>query len=490
METGYKGTDRMITGIVFGVITFWLFAQAMVNVVPAVQSDLGISMGTLNIAISVTALFSGMFIVAAGGLADKAGRKKIAYIGFVLSIIGSLCLVLAEGAPLLIAGRIIQGLSAACIMPSTIALIKAYFEGKERQRALSFWSIGSWGGSGVASFAGGVIATNLGWKWIFIFSIIFAVLGMFLLKDTPESKQESSGSFQFDFAGLSIFIVTMLALNIFITYGASFGWLSLQTLGILAVILAGLMIFVKVETGKKVVLIDFTLFKNKPYAGATASNFLLNGIAGTLVVANTYVQVGRGFTSFQSGMLSLGYLVAVLAMIRVGEKILQRVGAKKPMIWGALITTSGVAMMGLTFLPDITYTAVVFLPMLKFQPLPPDITYTAVVFVGFALFGLGLGIYATPSTDTSVSNAPSDKVGQAAGVYKMASSLGGAFGVAISAAVYGSAAASGNLEFAATLGILVNVAFGILSIISIITLVPDSAGKARISEKAGVAVSD
>lgn len=115
----------------------------------------------------------------------------------MLSIIGSLCLVLAEGAPLLIAGRIIQGLSAACIMPSTIALIKAYFEGKERQRALSFWSIGSWGGSGVASFAGGVIATNLGWKWIFIFSIIFAVLGMFLLKDTPESKQESSGSFQF-----------------------------------------------------------------------------------------------------------------------------------------------------------------------------------------------------------------------------------------------------------------------------------------------------
>ena len=84
-------------------------------------------------------------------------------------------------------------------------------------------------------------------------------------------------------------------------------------------------------------------------------------------------------------------------------------------------------MMGLTFLPDITYTAVVF--------------------VGFALFGLGLGIYATPSTDTSVSNAPSDKVGQAAGVYKMASSLGGAFGVAISAAVYGSDAARGNLGF-------------------------------------------
>lgn len=75
----YQGTIKLIIGIVFGVITFWLFAQAMVNVVPAVQSDLGISLGTLNIAISLTALFSGMFIVAAGGLADKIGRKKMAY---------------------------------------------------------------------------------------------------------------------------------------------------------------------------------------------------------------------------------------------------------------------------------------------------------------------------------------------------------------------------------------------------------------------------
>ena len=177
METSYKGTDKMIIGIVFGVITFWLFAQAMVNVVPAVQEDLGISLGTVNIAISLTALFSGMFIVAAGGLADKIGRKKIAYIGFILSIVGSLCLVFAQGAGLLITGRIIQGISAACIMPSTIALMKAYFEGADRQRALSFWSIGSWGGSGVASFAGGAIATYMGWRWIFVFSILFAIAG-------------------------------------------------------------------------------------------------------------------------------------------------------------------------------------------------------------------------------------------------------------------------------------------------------------------------
>jgi len=449
----------MLVGIVFGVITFWLFAQAIVNVVPAVQEDLGVSEGTLNIAISLAALFSGIFIVAAGGLADKIGRKKIALIGFVLSIIGSLCLVVTQGAVLLVIGRVLQGLSAAFIMPSTIALIKAYFEGEGRQRALSFWSIGSWGGSGIASLAGGAIASSLGWRWIFIFSIIFAVIGIFLLKDTPESKQESSGAFKFDYTGLIIFIVTVVALNVVVSYGDDLGWTSPIIIGLAVLAIIGIFVFIRVEKNKKdVVLIDFSVFKNKAYTGATVSNFLLNAIAGTLVVVNTYVQVGRGFSSFQSGMLSIGYLVAVLAMIRVGEKILQKVGAKKPMIWGGLITSLGVGLMALTFLPGIAYTISVF--------------------IGFALFGLGLGIYATPSTDTSVVNAPANKIGEAAGVYKMASSLGSAFGVAISATVFG-ALKTGDINTAAMVGLVVNVIFGLLSVLSVILLVPKNAGKER-----------
>jgi DHA2 family multidrug resistance protein-like MFS transporter len=296
----------------------------------------------------------------------------------------------------------------------------------------------------------------LGWRWIFIFSIVFALLGMLLIKDTPESKAESKGAFKFDVVGLIVLIITLLALNLFITRGKDWGWTSALTLICLVVTIIGIFVFVKVEKNNPIALIDFSLFKNKPYAGATYSNFLLNAVAGTLVVANTYVQVGRGFTAFQSGMLSIGYLVAVLAMIRVGEKILQKAGAKSPMIWGTVITTVGVALMGLTFLPGFAYTVMVF--------------------IGFALFGLGLGIYATPSTDTSVSNAPSDKIGAAAGVYKMASSLGGAFGVAISASVYG-AIASSSKDIAATSGIIVNVIFGVLALISIVALVPKNAGK-------------
>ena len=110
--------------------------------------------------------------------------------GLVLNIIGSLCLVFAQGTILLIIGRIIQGFSAACIMPATLALVKAYYKDADRQRALSYWSFGSWGGAGICSFAGGAIATYLGWRYIFVFSIVFSLLSMLLIKDVPENKGE------------------------------------------------------------------------------------------------------------------------------------------------------------------------------------------------------------------------------------------------------------------------------------------------------------
>ena len=89
MNETYRGGNKLILGIVLGVITFWLFAQSLVNVVPNLQQSFGTDMGTISIAVSLTALFSGMFVVGAGGLADKIGRVKMTNIGLLLSIIGS-----------------------------------------------------------------------------------------------------------------------------------------------------------------------------------------------------------------------------------------------------------------------------------------------------------------------------------------------------------------------------------------------------------------
>ena len=113
-----------------------------------------------------------MFIVGAGDVADKFGRVKMTYLGLGLNIIGSLLLIITPVPWLLLIGRALQGLSGAFIMPSTLAIINEYYIGKERQRALSFWSIGSWGGSGICSLFGGFIASTIGWQWILLFLLL------------------------------------------------------------------------------------------------------------------------------------------------------------------------------------------------------------------------------------------------------------------------------------------------------------------------------
>ncbi|HEN2742446.1 TPA: MFS transporter [Streptococcus agalactiae] len=450
-KENFKGNNKLLVGIVLAVLSFWLFAQSILNMGPDVQSSLGISSGAMDIGVSSTALFSGLFIVVTGGLADKLGRVKFTFIGLCLNIIGSLLIVLANGAVLFIMGRIFQGLAAAFIMPSTMALVKTYYDGKDRQRAVSFWSIGSWGGSGLCSYFGGAVASTLGWRYVFIFSIIASVVSFLLILGTPESKNVGQKT-HFDYLGLIIFIISMLSLNIGISMAQEHGLMNVIPLSLFTVMLIGFVLFYYVETRKSNSCIDFHLFENRFYLGATISNFLLNAVAGTLIVINTYMQQGRQLTPKVAGEMSLGYLVCVLIAIRVGEKILQRFGARKPMLLGAMSTFVGIFLMTLVNIQG---------------PL-----YLVLVFVGYALFGTGLGIYATPSTDTAISSIPNEKVGSASGIYKMASSLGGAIGVATSIAIYH--AFSGNADFhkAALCGLILNLVFCSLSILSILFVIP------------------
>lgn len=454
----FRGDNRLLLGIILGVITFWLFAQSLVNLVVPLQSSYNSDIGTINIAVSLSALFSGLFIVGAGDIADKFGRVKLTYIGLALNIIGSILIIITPLPSLLIIGRAVQGLSAACIMPATLAIINEYYIGTARQRALSYWSIGSWGGSGVCTLFGGLMATNFGWRSIFIISIILTILAMFLIKHTPETKAEPIGNKplepkKFDVIGLIILVICMLSINVIITQTSNYGLMSPLILGLIAVFVISLIVFVMYENRIKHPLVDFDLFKNKGYTGATVSNFMLNSVAGgTLIVVNTYYQQQLDFNSQQTGYISLTYLVAVLIMIRVGEKILQALGPKRPLLMGSGFTVIGLILLSLTFLPDAWYIAASV--------------------VGYLLFGTGLGIYATPSTDTAVAQAPDEKVGVASGVYKMASSLGNAFGVAISSTVYSVLAAQLNLSLGGFMGVIFNAIVALLALIAILFLVP------------------
>lgn len=200
------GNDKLLFGMIFGLLSFWLFAQTTLNIGPTIAQDLGIESTVMNIAISITALFSGIFIVVIGGLADRMGRVKSIQIGLVLSILGSLAIAftpsgtLAE--PMLIIGRVLQGFAGAFIMPASLALVKAYWSGAARQRAISLWSMGTWGGAGFAALFGGVVAGSIGWRWIFVGGAIISVLGMAMVAGTPESRAFSRTAYRFDLSGV------------------------------------------------------------------------------------------------------------------------------------------------------------------------------------------------------------------------------------------------------------------------------------------------
>lgn len=277
---------------------------------------------------------------------------------------------------------------------------------------------------------------------------------MILIKGTPETKATHESEYHFDVRGLILFVLMMLSINIVITQSGTFGILSPIILSLILMFLVTTFLFIQVEKHQDSPLIDFKLFQSKSYTGATLSNFLLNGVAGTLLVSNTFVQQGLGFNGTQAGMLSITYLVTVLTMIRVGEKVLQHVGPRKPMLIGAVSNMMGVILISFTFLPSTMYVIVCV--------------------IGYLLYGFGLGFYATPSTDTAIANSPYDKAGAASGIYKMASSLGGAFGIALSGAVYSAVTTATNIQVGAMAGLGLNVVLGLLAFVIIFITIPKS----------------
>lgn len=260
------------------------------------------------------------------------------------------------------------------------------------------------------------MAQNVGWRYIFFASAAISVVGFIMVKGTPESKAEQSGDKKLDIAGIFAFMITMIALQVLVSKGSEFGWMSIASLALIAITLIFGIAFFRIEHGKESAFIDFKLFKNSTYTGATISNFLLNGVAGMLIVSLMLLQIGGDLSAQTAGLLTLGYAIAIVAFIRVGEKLLQRFGARKPMIWGCLI----VALSIILLLPTNLMTG----------------TYEILAVIAYTLFGVGLAFYATPSTDAALSNLPEAQSGAGSGIYKMASSLGAAFGVAISAGIF------------------------------------------------------
>lgn len=389
-----QGNDRLLIGFILSILTFWLFANSMLNISPIIGKDLQIGANTMNIAVSVAALFSGIFVVVLGGFADSFGRVRILRIGLYLNVVGSLIIAIvpsggsSAASPLLLTGRVFQGLSAACVMPTTLALVKIMWTGITQQRAISYWSMGSFGGSGFSALFAGIITSNLGWRWVFIFSIIVSLVALFLIKGLPESKKAKVGNYKVDYIGIFIFLISIISLQIFLTKGGTYGWFSLISIVLVLVSIIAFVIFYYYEVRSSNCFFDFSLFKNSVFSGDIACNFLMNASAGVIIIALSLMQTAANYSSQQAGLLTLGYAIAVILFIRAGEILMRKIGARKPMVWGALI--------------------VAFATILLMQTYVVTGLYKYLALVAFTFFGTGLAFFATPATTVSLSNLPDE----------------------------------------------------------------------------------
>lgn len=420
----FQGNDRLLVGFILGLIGFWLFSQTILNTSTIITEQLGFSPYEMNLAVAASTFLSGLTVVLSGSLADRYGRIRWINIGFLINILGALLIFCVQAgawaAPMLIAGRMLQGLAIGAIMPASLALLKVYWQGQRQQRAISLWSLGSWGGGALCALVGGAVANlDLGaiqaWRLPFVLSAMASVIGFLLVRGTPEHRAQEHPR-PLDVRGIILFMLTLSGLLLFASFGAKWGWSSITTkIDVIVTIVSGL-VFVIVERRQRDPFIDFSLLSNKQFTGATVSNMMFNSMAGFLIMTQTLLQLGCGLEGSTAGYLTIGYAVCQVAFIRVGEVILRKLGARKPMIWGCLLVMSSIVLLAVVSIWQRTNTPLVA--------------------VAYTLFGIGMALYATPSTSVALINLPQEQAGAGAGIYKMASSLGGAFGVVISMTIF------------------------------------------------------
>ncbi|HDC8004901.1 TPA: MFS transporter [Staphylococcus aureus] len=444
--------SNIIIAIMLSALTYWLFAQSFINIGPLVGQTYQTSPAVLNLSISLTSFATGIFMVAAGDIADKIGQLRMTYMGLIISMFASLLLIISDITALLIIGRILQGLSAAILLPSTVGVLNNQFKGEHLRRAISYLMISTVGGIGLAGVIGGLIATNFGWQTNFIISIGIAFIAILLLKGTPEKVSQHSHRHPFDYKGMSIFAVMIGSFTLLLTQGFEQGWFSTFSFICLSIFIITTLIFIIIERRHEVPFIDFSVLRNRPFIGAFLNNFVLNSGLGVTVVFFIYAQTHLGLSAAQSGLVTLPYAIVAVAMIRLGEKATLRFGGKLMLIIGPLFPVIGITIISMTSL----------------QPSQ----YIIAVVIGFVICAIGNGLVATPGLTIAIFSMPNEKVGLATGLYKMSGTLGGAFGISLSTTVFSMLQLNYAPSVAATVTFIVSIVLMILGSLSAYMIIP------------------
>src|SRR4051794_26777603 len=228
----------------------------IVNVaLPSIQRDLQFSTADLQWVINSYTLTFGGFLLLGGRAADIVGRRRLFVGGTLLFTVASLVNGLSTSSEMLIVARGVQGLGAALVSPAALSIITTTFpEGAERQKALGVWSAIAAGGGAVGLLLGGILTDQLSWEWIFFVNVPVGLVAAALSwRYIPESRM--LGRSGFDFAGAVSVTAGLIVLVYAIVKAQEFGWGSARTLGLAAIALVLLAIFVAIERRSRAPLV-------------------------------------------------------------------------------------------------------------------------------------------------------------------------------------------------------------------------------------------
>lgn len=428
---------RRRTGILAAVYVAVLAINLDVTIVnvalPSIATELGADTRGLQWVVDGYNLTFAALVLAAGSLSDRYGRRPALLVGLLGFAVTSAAGALVDSTGALVAARFGMGAFAALIFPTTLSIItNAFPDRRERAAALGGW--GAVVGAGVASgpVFGGLLLEHFYWGSVFWalvpVALAAAALGFVLV---PESRDPSVPAL--DIRGLAGSVALLGVLVYTIIEAPERGWRSNATLSGFAIALGLAFAFVALERKSEHPMLDVRLFTDRRFSAASgAVTVTFFALAGFIFLITQYFQVVREFSPFSTGARILPVALSIAVGSLVGGLLAPRVGTRTVVVTGLVSFGTAMAWIAASAEADTPYWATI-VPQMLFM-------------------GLGMGLIATPATESIMLVLPPARAGIGSAVNDATRELGSTMGVAIVGSVFSSIFGARLLDtaFAAT----------------------------------------
>src|SRR4051794_36197 len=396
--------------------------SAVSILLPAISDDTGMSVETLQWAVTGYSLVGAAVIITSGSLGDVFGRKRIFQGGLLLFVVSCVLIALAQSGGMVIAGRLIQGASGATILACGLSLLSVATSGEANLRAVSLWGAAAAVGAAAGPLLGGVLVELTGWQGLFWIDAGVAIGCMVLTYFAVSESRDPDRPRTIVYAGTVLVALTLVPLILGVSKSGDWGWFSAGTLGCFAISLVAGYSFVRVEQRIAVPLLDLALLRNRVLVGATLAILIGAGtINGLMYLLSLYFQnpAALDFSPLQAGLATLPATVGLVVVAPLIPRLANKLGGRQTIGGGFLISTVGFAVIGFT---DASWKYAAFL-------LP------------IIAIAVGMGMSNGPSSSAATASVEEKQVGRASGVSNMARYVGAAVATALAATVYGTVTA-------------------------------------------------